>query len=446
MRLPAKTHRLRTAGGAGISDSTVRRLRPALLTQPGWVILISIAMLYSVGLLCIYATEFTRPGIPINTVKQIITMFVGCGVALFVLRIGYPWFIRHAALIVILALIALIPLVLARFISFGDLIPNRRGSHRWIQLPWFQLQPSEFMKVAYIIGLAAYLRFRRNYRTFKGLLIPVMGSVAPMFLIMLEPDLGTVILMLPVLLVMLYVAGARGKHLIALGLIAAAVAPIAWTHLQPYQRSRILGVVLQSDSLRRRIIKEPDKYALLATQQQARRWEVDSGMQLLRSKAALGSGGLTGEGWGNGTYVEYNFLPDRHNDFIFAIIGHQWGLVGCLFILVCYAIIVMAGVEIAASTTEPFARLLAVGVVALISTQVTINVGMTLGLMPITGMTLPFVSYGGSSLVANMVNISLLISVSRYRPYLLSRRPFEFDRSCEHRAVVRPARAYKVHR
>jgi len=420
--------------------------RSSRLTQPGWAIVIAVAILYALGLACIYATERSSARPPIYTIKQIVTLAVGSVVVSLIVRLGFQWFSRHAILIVAIAIAALIPLVLARFIPFGSFIPHRRGSYRWIRLPLFQLQPSEFMKIAYIIGLAAYLRFRKNFRTFGGLLVPVLASAVPMVLILLEPDLGTVILMLPVLFTMLYVAGAKTKHLILLMTIAFALAPIAWLNLQPYQRARILGVALQSDTLRRRIIQAPKQYTFLATRRQAMQWEVDSGLQLLRSKIALGSGGITGQGWGHGTYVRYSFLPDRHNDFIFAIIGHQWGLIGCLLVIVCYAIIVIAGFEIAASTTEPFARLLAVGVVALIAAQVAINIGMTVGLMPITGMTLPFVSYGGSSLLANLAGVALLVGVGQYRPYLLANRPFEHGRkSPENSARVRPVPTYKPH-
>lgn len=408
-------------------------------TLPHWgrAILVAMAILYIIGLLCIYATEIAKPGLPINTIKQIITMLLGCVVCLVILRFGYSWCAEYAYVIFAVAVLALIPLVLARYVPFGNLIPYRRGSYRWINLRFFQLQPSEFMKVAYIIGLAAYLRYRRNHRTFRGLMIPLAGSFLPMLLILLEPDLGTVLLIFPVLFAMLYVAGARMRHFVLLGLIAMAVTPIFWQGLQPYQRSRILGVLLQSETLRANIEAEPEKYRFLATRQQAREWAVSSGMQLVRSKAALGSGGLTGHGWATGTYIEYNFLPDKHNDFIFAIIGHQWGLVGCLLVLMCYLIIVMAGLEIAAVTTEPFARLLAVGVVALIAAQVTINVGMTIGLLPITGMTLPLVSYGGSSLLTNMIGIALLLSVSRHRPFLLASRAFDFDDANESDGTLR---------
>lgn len=420
------------------------KLRVAGLTHPAWAILASVLMLEAIGLLCIYATEIGRSGPPTNTIKQFVFIVAGFFVTIVVLRVGHEPIGRWAYPIFVLAMLFLVPLVIARFVSLGDLIPNRRGAHRWIQLPGFQLQPSEFMKVAHIIALAAYLRYRSNHRRFAGLLIPVFASLVPMVLILLEPDLGTVLLMAAVLMMMLYVAGARRRHFATLILVGVALLPLFWLQLRPYQKSRILGVVLQSATLREAIISEPDKYRFLGTERQAREWEFGAGMQLMRSKAALGSGGLKGQGWGHGTYVEYNFLPDKHNDFIFAIIGHQWGTIGCLLVLACYTIIVISGVEIAAATTEPFARLLAVGVISLLSAQVAINVGMTLGLMPITGMTLPFVSYGGSSLLTNCLGISLLISVSRRRPYLLAEPPFDFDRRPPRDAPVRPTPTYRT--
>jgi rod shape determining protein RodA len=230
---------------------------------------------------------------------------------------------------------------------------------------------------------------------------------------------------------------------VLLALVAVCLAPVMWFQLHAYQRGRITGVLFQSDEIRERIIEEPEKYAFLGTPRQAREWEVGIGMQLVRSKVALGSGGLMGNGWGEGTFVEYNFLPDKHNDFIFAIVGHQWGLVGCLRVLGCYAIIVIAGMEIAACTIEPFGRLLVVGVVALIATQVIINVGMTVGLMPITGMTLPFVSYGGSSLLTNFLGLGFLVSVSRHRPYILADRPFEFGRAGPPDTPIKPAPTFR---
>ncbi len=416
-----------------------------IIASPARAIVLAVAVLFVIGLLCIYATEFIQKDRPTNTIKQLVFAVVGIGVILFVRRLGYPWFARHGYIIFACGVFLLIPLALARFVSFGELIPNRRGAYRWINLPGFQLQPSEAMKIAYIVGLACYLRFRENYRTFTGLMIPIAASFVPLVLILLEPDLGTVLLMMPVLAIMLYAAGARPRHFAMLALVAFTTAPVLFFQLQPYQRLRIFGVALQSTTLRAKLIEDPERFAFLGTKRQAMEWEVGAGMQLVRSKIALGAGGVTGQGWGNGTYVEFDLLPDEHNDFIFAIIGHQWGLVGCLVVLACYLIIVLAGLELAAGTHDPFARLLAVGVVALMATQVTINVGMTIGLMPITGMTLPFVSYGGSSLLTNCAAIGLLLSVARRKPYMLSKQPFEFEETIGRDVPVRPTPSYRKH-
>lgn len=414
-----------------------------IVVTPATAIVFAVVILFIIGLLCIYATEFLQTDRPTNTIKQLIFAVAGVGVVLFVRKLGYLWFARNGYIIFVCGVLLLIPLVMARFVSFGDLIPNRRGAYRWINLPGFQLQPSEAMKIAYIVGLACYLRYRENYRTFSGLMVPIVASFIPLVLILLEPDLGTVLLMMPVLAIMLYAAGARPRHFTVLALVAITTAPILFFQLQPYQRLRIFGVALQSTALRSKLINEPDKFAFLGTKRQAMEWEVGAGMQLVRSKVALGSGGMFGQGWGNGTYVEFDLLPDEHNDFIFAIIGHQWGLIGCLVVLACYLIIILAGMEMAARTHDPFARLLAVGVIALMATQVTINVGMTIGLMPVTGMTLPFVSYGGSSLLTNCAAIGLLLSVGGRRPYMLSKQPFEFEESIGRDVPVRPIPSYR---
>ena len=408
---------------------------PFQLTRPGCAIVVCTAVLCGVGLACIYATEQT--GDPpaaehVNTVKQIVFAAVGIGVGLVLLRIGYQRVARHAYLLFAVALILLIPPTIAKLASFefAGLVPGRRGAHRWIQLPGFQLQPSEFMKIAYVLALAWYLRYRKNYRTLRGVTVPIVLSVVPMLLILVEPDLGTVLLLIPVLFALLFAAGARKRHLALFFGIAFVAVPFVWEGIAPYQRLRITGLLLQSESLRARMLAHPQRYAHLCTERQARQWERDSGWQLAGSKAALGSGGLIGQGWGRGTYVAHKFLlPDRHNDFVFALVGHQWGLVGCIVVLACYVGIVIAAAEIASATVEPFGRLLAVGIMALVATQVLINVGMTAGLIPITGMTLPFVSYGGSSLLTSFAAAALLISVSRHRPFMLARKPFDYAES-----------------
>jgi len=408
------------------------------MTPPGWAIVLATSFLVLVGIACILVTDThysSGHDGAANAAKQAIRVLAGMVAGIVILRIGYQRFAEHSYAFFVLALALLIPLLLARIFhtSFGGLTAPRNGAYRWIHLPGFLLQPSEFMKLAYVLALAWYLRYRKNYRRLGGLMIPVIFSAIPFGLILLEPDLGTALLLCPVLLITLFAAGSKIRHLLLIVLVAMAMAPLAWGQIQGYQRARVTSVLLQSDALRQKIIAHPENFTFLASEpkvvkRQAMEWAASSGFQLVHSKNAIGSGGLFGHGWGNGVYVESSLLPDRHNDFIFALIGHQWGFVGCVIVLCCYAIIVLAGVRIASATTDPMGRLLAVGIVALIVTQVVINVGITIGLLPITGTTLPFVSYGGSSLLTSFMALALLISVSQRRPFLLSTRPFEFHR------------------
>ncbi|MFQ5489313.1 MAG: FtsW/RodA/SpoVE family cell cycle protein [Phycisphaerae bacterium] len=409
----------------------MRRLLPAL-SPTGWGIVLAVMILYGVGLASICATEGGLGDAPFAG-KQVLFLVISLTLFWGIVRTGFQRISGWTYVIGAGALLLLVPPAVARVLhtDFGGLVPNIRGAHRWIMLPGFRFQPSELMKVIYILTLAWYLRYRRNYRTIGGLLLPLVGSAVPLFLILLEPDLGTALLMIPVLFAMLFLAGARVWHLLLLAGLAVVIAPLLWLQMRPYQRLRITSVLLQSDALRSDIHKNPQDYRFLDGNSQnlrreARQWRNSSGMQLVRSKAALGSGGVLGQGWGHGTYVEYNFLPDRHNDFVFALIGHQWGLGGCLGVLGCYVVIVLAGMNIALRTTDPVGRLLAAGVVTLIACQVLINVGMCIGLMPVTGMTLPFVSYGGSSLLVNFMALGLLVSVGRHRPFMLAKPPFEF--------------------
>ncbi|MFQ5590979.1 MAG: FtsW/RodA/SpoVE family cell cycle protein [Phycisphaerae bacterium] len=403
------------------------------LTQPGWAIAIAVALLLTVGIASIYVTDthYVRghDG-PRNALKQCAFVLCGLMVAAAVLKIGYASISRHAYVVFFVLLIALVPLLVARVASstFGGIIKPRNGAYRWINLPGFQLQPSEFMKVAYLISLAWYLRYRKNYRRLGGLLVPLAVSMLPLSLILFEPDLGTALLLLSVMFTMLFAAGARLRHLALIVLLGAVVAPVAWGRLREYQRLRITAVLLQSDTLRQAVIEHPESFEALASKRQAVEWAASSGYQLVHSKNAVGSGAITGCGWGNGVYVTSGLLPDRHNDFIFSVIAHQWGFLACIMVVGCYTVIVLSGARIASATIEPCGRLLAVGVVALIVTQAAINIGMAVGLMPITGMTLPFVSYGGSSLLSDFIATALLISVSQHRPFLLAVRPFEFTR------------------
>ena len=384
-------------------------------TAYGWNVVLAVLVLCGLGLTGIYATEAgldrTGESLPINTIKQAVFIVVGLVILGVICSMNYREFGRSAFGLYWIMVGLLAVLVLARFVPLAPVIPEIRGACRWIVLPGFRFQPSEFMKVAFVLALARYLRYRKNYRTLGGLIGPFLLTLLPMFLILLEPDLGTVILLLPVLFTMLFVAGAKIKHLlviIVLGLISMPV--FYFTVMEDYQKTRIMVLLRQSDD-------DP-------------RWLMNEGYQLQHSKAALGSGGLIGqtfrEGFLEGPYVRHRFLPDRHNDFIFSMIGHEWGLVGCLIVFGCYAWIMLIGAEIAARTKDPFGRLLAVGMAVMVASQALVNIGMTMGLMPITGLTLPFVSAGGSSMLSSFVAVAILINVNQRRPVILARKPFEF--------------------
>jgi len=343
-------------------------------------------------------------------------------------RLGQAGYWIYALVLVLLAV-----LLVGRYLINIPFVPEINGTHRWIRftiagrrLP--AVQPSEICKLAYIVALAWYLRYRSNYRSFKALLGPFALTVVPTVLILLEPDLGTVLLMMPVLFIMLFVAGAKVKHLLLVVLLAVLLSPLLWRQMNPYQRIRISSLLLQSRWVQQKAEQHPALARILVGRKfDPRQWENDWGYHLIRSKVAVASGGLKGFGFRRGPFLKYGFLPERHNDFVFATIAHQWGFRGAVALLALYAVIVGCGLEIAARNTDPFGRLLAVGIVAMFIVEVLVNVGMTLGLMPITGLTLPLVSYGGSSLVMSLGAVGLLNNVGRCRPFTVAPKSFEGD-------------------
>jgi len=404
-------------------------------TRHGWGLLLPIVPLCAIGLLSIQAILGSDDGtLAPAVVKQLMFVVTGLVVMIAVAMFGYHRVGRIAYALFGLSLLLLLWLVLDRWIDL-PLVDRTRSTRRWIQFGPGQIQPSELAKIAYVLALAWYLRYRKNYRTLQGLVPPFVLTLVPMALILLQPNLGTVLLFLPVLFAMLYAAGARGKHLLFVLLMAVLCMPFFWSKMKGYQRLRITGVVLQSDPLRAYLKEHPkvwdafrprstevdDWYAGLV------KWKSNDGLQLIRSKMAIAGGGLVGHGWGRGTFIKYSrFLPEGHNDFIFAMIAHQWGLIGTLLLLMCYVFLVLIGFDLAMNTNDPFGRLVAVGISTLIAVQTLTNLCMTVGLGPITGVTLPFVSAGGSSMVVSFLSIGLLISVAHHRPMLIAKPPFEF--------------------
>ncbi|MBW3543430.1 MAG: rod shape-determining protein RodA [Planctomycetes bacterium] len=286
-------------------------------------------------------------------------------------------------------------------------MPPRNGARRWIPLGFMLFQPSEAAKLAYILALAHYLMYRRNYRRLTGLLVPFALTLVPVGLILREPDLGTSLVFLPVLYAMLFAVGARMRHLVLVSCLGLAVLPALWLGMSMEQRSRVVVLFTQDDG------GPPPR---------------GDGYHLHQSKRVMALGGA----WGSATAgpaaadPRVYHLPAGRTDFVFCLIGERWGLAGAALVLVLYVALFGRGLMIAAATREPFGRLVAVGVVALVASQTAINAGMTVGLMPITGLTLPLVSYGGSSLLSTAVALGLLINVGLRPGYEMTPEPFRF--------------------
>jgi rod shape determining protein RodA len=389
------------------------------------VMLAAAAGLVIIGLMMIYASgnpadSGSLSGIADMWKKQ--AAFAAVGFIGFIIinsfnykKLGPASFWLYTVILILLALLLLDKVVNIPF------IPVKKGSRRWILLgSLFQFQPSEFFKLIYIIALGWHLRYRSNYRNLSALIPPFILTFLPMVLILFEPDLGTVLLMMPVFLSMLFLAGAKTKHLVAIIALAILAFPILWLGMHDYQRMRISSVLFQSgvDGSESWFKTQSRTHPWLGkmlgvTPERLRNWEVSEGYQLTRSKLAIASGGLSGQGYRSGPFIKYRFLPDRHNDFIFALVCHQWGFAGAVLVMGLYALLIVCGLEIAAASTNIFGSYVAAGISIIFAIQVLVNISMTIGIMPITGITLPFISYGGSSLLVNLLSVGLVNNIAR---------------------------------
>lgn len=262
------------------------------------------------------------------------------------------------------------------------------GAQRWIQLGPITIQPSEFSKLIMIICLASLLSDRVNKLDTVRSLLPIGLFIGiPFLLVLKQPDLGTSLVFLAIALGMLFVSHIKLsilRNIFALGVLCA---PIGWHFLKDYQKSRIL------------VFLDPNTDPFGA------------GYHIIQSKIAIGSGQLFGKGLFQGTQSQLNFLPENHTDFIFSVIGEELGFLGCLFILFLYFVLIYRGLITAKECKDPFGMLLATGVVSMWAFQILVNVGMTCGIMPVTGIPLPFMSYGVSALTTNMMSMGILMSI-----------------------------------
>ncbi len=265
------------------------------------------------------------------------------------------------------------------------------GSQRWLDFGIIQLQPSEFMKLAIVIVLARYYHYLpRGYETRLNALLPALAIIAlPAALVMLQPDLGTALSIAFGGVVLMFLAGVRLWLFIGAGLAGAAAMPLAWSMLHDYQRKRVLIFLDPSTDPR------------------------GAGYHITQSKIAIGSGGLSGKGFLHGTQSHLDYLPELHTDFIFATMAEEWGLMGGLFIIIMFGIILAWGISVALKARGQFQRLLAFGLTATLFFYLAINMMMVMGLAPVVGIPLPLVSYGGSAMMTVLILIGLIMGIAR---------------------------------
>ena len=266
------------------------------------------------------------------------------------------------------------------------------GAHRWIRWGGAGFQPSEFAKLALVLALARYLAYRDSCQRFTGLLPPLVVTLVPVWLVLKEPDLGTSLVFLPVLFAMLFAAGARRRHLLSHAMSGILALPALWSQMSRDQRSRVTA---------------------LWEQNQPEQSPTPAGYHLHQAKRMFALGGFWGSIFDDDAVEEAieRRVPEAHTDSIFTVLGERYGVAGCGIVLLLYGLLISRGLAIAQETREPFGRLLVVGIMAMIAFQVVINTGMLVGLLPITGLPLPLVSYGGSGLFANALALGLVINV-----------------------------------
>ncbi|MEE2883909.1 MAG: FtsW/RodA/SpoVE family cell cycle protein [Planctomycetota bacterium] len=265
------------------------------------------------------------------------------------------------------------------------------GVVRWVRIGGFGFQPSELAKIATVLFLARILRPQSDEAGWKPLVRAFSLASIPFLLIALQPDLGTALVLVPTVAAMIWVSGISRKRFVLLVLIACVIAGCAWPLLHDYQKDRVLAYLGIGEVSR----------------------ETAGGYQVAQSIIAIGSGGPGGKGLHLGSHHDLGYLPEDHNDFIFAVIGEEWGLVGTISVLVGFLVLIFAMLGVAWNCRDPFGRLVAVGIATQIGFQALVNQAMTVGLVPVTGLPLPFISYGGTSIVVSLAAVGIVISISR---------------------------------
>ena len=359
-----------------------------------WVLLLLIVVLTVVGLVLLHSISATTPDEAafwlVRVIKQGATAGFGLLVVVLIASFDYRFFKVYAGFIYVAALAAL---VLVKIPGIGATDPSG-VAQRWFAIAGLQITPSEITKLCAIVMLAAILSEIRTPEPTLGDLARVLSVAAvPLVLVFLQPDIGTSIVLAAIAVGMLIVAGTRLKHLLVLTATGMVLIGLAFQVgvIQDFQRQRLTAFLDRANA------PEDAKY------------------NLDQSLIAVGSGGLLGRGYLKGTQTNLDYVPRQHTDFIFTVAGEEFGFVGAMFVLLLYALILWRAIRIATLSKDPFGTLVAAGIASMFAIQMFVNIGMVIGIMPITGIPLPFLSYGGSSILVGFAAIGMLESIHMRR-------------------------------
>ncbi len=362
-----------------------------LIEHFDWGLLVLILLIACGGLTVLYSAVMAGwqgDGLHPLFERQLIWMGGGAVIMTAVLFFDF----RHLNELNLVIYVACVALLVGVFF-FGQ---SGGGSQRWLSFGGISVQPSELMKIALIISLASMYTTMVSPEglNFRQLLKPAVLCAVPVGLIVNQPDLGTGLMLLLIAGTITLFVKVEKKVLVILGALTGCVLPVVWFFgLKAYQKTRILTFL------------NPDLDPL------------GTGYHIIQSKIAIGSGMITGKGFLQGTQNALSFLPEQHTDFILSVLAEEWGLVGCTVLLILYFLLICWGLNVAYNCRNLFGSILAFGITSMIFWQIFINIGMVMGLMPVVGMPLPLVSYGGSSVITNMVGFGILLNISMRRFY-----------------------------
>ncbi len=354
------------------------------LKKLDWVLIVSSVLLTCFGLVAIFSTSLAKDDYS-NFVKQLIFFAVGLLLMFLISFLDYRILRNNSYLILILYFISLLLLLGVFFLA-----PSIRGTNRWYKIGELSLDPLEPAKIVLIILLAKYFSMRHvEMYKLRHIIISGLYVFFMALLVFLRPNLGGAIILTLVWLGILLVSGIKLRHFLILSVCFVVVSTFSWFFLlHDYQKARITAFIFPYDVL-------------------------GSSWSQNQTKISIGSGRMLGKGVGNDSQVQYGFLPEPHTDFIFSVIAEEWGLVGMMLFFALYLVLIWRIIKIAIRSDSNFPRLFAVGFSILLITQFTINIGMNLSLLPVVGIYLPFISYGGSGLIADFICLGILQSIYR---------------------------------